>query len=554
MDATLKETLDEALSSINKKTDGYLRNEDGERIGVFRWLPATEEEAKPIGGARIDAIAIEQMAKSLNDRTTAIPIDGGPTPTEVVDGIASEVHGTAKTGGGTPANGWAHAAVVHVGDDGVTELYLWAELFPSIAREVDAGRLAFGSVHFGFNEKDGDAPRDVTLISHALTNDPAVTTLSPANDVRQPAGFAFFNSRTRSLHMAKPVAAAPKSKTTIRSHLAALPSIMKLAEAKRGPALDRLAKVGALLGVSIEDEMSNEAWCSPISAAVSALKSVASTEKVLEGMPADEPVASAGDAAKSAKPGATGVRAEGDKPAEDKPADKPAGGDDAVTVAAFLEVARDLLGKPEATAAECIDLLKANADPIKKSISSGPDQAAQNEADQAAQASAEPKAAEEARAARMDVHELRSRIATLETERKKDSTELEGLRASALRTRVSGEIATALRSAKRVMSDEHTEALVSDLVEVKDDAARARHLARAVGAGAPTGDVMGGGEKPSATRAAKTVKTATDEFLAEAAKAAAPNESRQITRARAQKLARAAYPDLFGSTPANAEI
>jgi hypothetical protein len=534
MEATLKETLDAALSSIDKKLDGYLRNEAGDRIGVFRWLPATEEEAKPIGGARIDAIAIEQMAASLNERSTAIPIDGGPTPTEVVDGIASEVHGTAKTGGGTPANGWAHAAVVHVGDDGVTELYLYAELFPSIAREVDAGRLAFGSVHFGFNEKDGDAPRDVTLISHALTNDPAVTTLSPANDVRTPA-VAFISHRTRSL-MAKPVP-APK-KITIRSQIAF-----------RGPALDKLTEVAASLGIDIDEEMDAECWSSPTSEAIQAIKSLAKAEKVLEGLPSakpKEPVAAsadagATDAAKSAKAKQSGQRAEGDPvppPGDAKPAD-------GAEASAALDLMRELLGKPEATLAECIDLLKANADPIKKAIGAGPDAAAQADANQAAQASAEPKGDDAARSARMDDVALRSEVATLRTRLASIEGEASALRATALRTRVDGEIRTALTRGKREMGDDLIATLVADLCAVTDDAARARHLARAVPGGAPIGDVMGKGGAKGSSDASLTQKSATDSEMEAAKASAAPNEPKHVTRARAQRLASAKHPHLF---------
>ncbi len=538
MEATLKETLDAALATLTKKLDGYLRDADGERIGVFRWLPATEEEAKPIGGARIDAIAIEQMASSLNDRATAIPIDGGPTPTEVVDGIASEVHGTAKTGGGTPANGWAHAAVVHVGDDDITELYLWAELFPSIAREVDAGRLAFGSVHFGFNEKDGDAPRDVTLISHALTNDPAVTTLSPANDVRSPT-VAFFAARTRSL---MPKAAAPK-KITIRSQIAF-----------RGPALDKLTEVAASLGVDIDAEMDAECWSSPTSEAVQAIKSLAKAEKILEGLvsvkPKAEPTPTPADA-KAAKAKATGQRAEGEpEPEKAEPAE---GAEDG----AALELMRDLLGKPEATLAECIDMLKAQADPIKAAIAApAPDKGAQEDADNAAQASAEH-GDDAARTARMDTVALRSEIATLRADGVKRDAELAGLRATGLRTRVEGEIASALRLAKREMGDDLIATLATDLCAVGDDAARARHLARAVPGGAPVEPVMnkGGAKDGGKASASLTIKAATDAEVEAARTALGTTKSKSPTlvRSHAQKLARAKHPHLFEASGESAD-
>jgi hypothetical protein len=181
--ATLRAALDAARGKVPCAAKvPFLRNPDTDAVnGAWRWLPATEEEPVAIGGVRIDAKAIEEMAASLNARATPIPVDGGPTPTGM---LASQVHGTAHSGGATPANGWAHCGVVVLGADGLHELYLWAELVPSVAREIDAGRIALGSVHFGFGRLDGEAPRECVLVSHALTNDPAVTSLAPANSVR----------------------------------------------------------------------------------------------------------------------------------------------------------------------------------------------------------------------------------------------------------------------------------------------------------------------------------------------------------------------------------
>lgn len=194
--ATLREALDVALAHVASKPKApFLRDPDsGEKNGEWRWLPATEEELAAIDGVRIDAIAIDEMAASLNERMTPIPIDGGPAPSGM---LASEVHGTASTHGGTPANGWAHWGVSVSGSDGVAELYLWAELVPSVAREIDAGRIAMGSVHFGCARIEGeDSPRGCVLISHALTNNPAVTTLAPANSVRTDGLTSAWRSRT----------------------------------------------------------------------------------------------------------------------------------------------------------------------------------------------------------------------------------------------------------------------------------------------------------------------------------------------------------------------
>lgn len=181
---SLREALDAALPTVaTHEKAARLRDPDTSDLnGVWRWLPATDVEPAAIGGVRIDAQAIREMADSLNTRPGPIPVDGGPTPKGL---LASDVHGTASTGGGTPANGWAHWAVVVEGPTPeAAKLYLYAELVPEVAREVDAGRIATGSVHFGAKTIDGELPRDVELISHALTNDPAVKTLAPANSVR----------------------------------------------------------------------------------------------------------------------------------------------------------------------------------------------------------------------------------------------------------------------------------------------------------------------------------------------------------------------------------
>lgn len=246
--STLREAIDAARSlvSTNGKSP-FLRDPDtGEVNGAWRWLPATEEESAPIGGVRIDAVAIDEMAESLNSRSTPIPIDGGPAP----DGmLSSDVHGTASTHGGTPANGWAHWAVSVAGSDGVVELYLWAELIPSVAREVDAGRIAMGSVHFGCERIEGeDSPRGCVLISHALTNNPAVTTLAPANSVRSTA------SAWRSRTIAGRVLRGGGEKVAESIQRADEPQSEgdnQPAEAQRGPGQDALAAVLQSIGAEV---------------------------------------------------------------------------------------------------------------------------------------------------------------------------------------------------------------------------------------------------------------------------------------------------------------
>lgn len=151
--------------------------------GAWRWLPASAEERAqdwPDGGW-IDRTSLVEAAESLNVAVNPIPIDGGPTPPGM---LPSAVHGSELSGGGVPANGWAHYAVVCDTRSGA-ELYVWAELVPAVAAEVDAGRLAFGSVAFAFTGlTDEGAMRGVEYVSHALTNRPAVQTMTPSTSVR----------------------------------------------------------------------------------------------------------------------------------------------------------------------------------------------------------------------------------------------------------------------------------------------------------------------------------------------------------------------------------
>jgi hypothetical protein len=185
--ASVREALAAALEVVSAAASiasrGAVLRTDGEPDGVWRWLDATAEEDEPINGARISEVTVWELASSLNASSKPAPINGGGAE----DGyVTSEPHGDARNGDGAhPANGWAHAAVVVYAADGRPHLYLWCELIESVAKEVDRGRLAFGSVFFAFekvDEVDNFAAVGAVLISHALTNDPAVTTLSPGSE------------------------------------------------------------------------------------------------------------------------------------------------------------------------------------------------------------------------------------------------------------------------------------------------------------------------------------------------------------------------------------
>src|SRR6266403_671908 len=269
---SLREARDAALPTVAtfEKT-ARLRNVDtGELNGGWRWLPACDVEKHAENGIRIDVQAIDEMAASLNAKPRPIPIDGGPTPPGM---LPSEVHGTALTGGGTLANGYAHWGIVVAGPvDDAASLYLFAELEPTVARQIDAGRMAEGSVHFGYAEKSGDLPRGVELISHALTNDPAVQTLAPANSVKSARRLSMLSASLRSAHRSPNFTRTtrtekPMKKTTVRKQFHAM--------ALRGPALDKLTSVCASLGIAIDDEMEADSWDSPTIDAISAIKTVA---------------------------------------------------------------------------------------------------------------------------------------------------------------------------------------------------------------------------------------------------------------------------------------
>jgi hypothetical protein len=285
---SLREALDGALAGVAAhEKPAYFRDADGAENGAYRWLPAVAEEDAPLRGVRIDATAVDEMAAHLNSSPRAIPIDGGTAD--------SPAHGTMFDPG-TKANGRGHWMVTALNASGKVEGYLWAELLPSVAVDVDSGRLGEGSVHIRFESLDGETPRGVEYASHALLNDPGVDTLAPANSVRAA------TTALRSMPMAgRSMASAKKTttraagrgtgdmKTTLRAKLIEAIAKNLKTEAKRGPALDKLAEIARALGVDIDAEMSGDSWDSPISQAVSALKQMASAEKVLEGLPADAP-------------------------------------------------------------------------------------------------------------------------------------------------------------------------------------------------------------------------------------------------------------------------
>ncbi len=534
---SLREALDAALPAVaTHEKAARLRDEkSGDLNGAWRWLPATDVEAVAKGGVRIDATAIREMADSLNTSPRPVPIDGGPTP----EGMApSPVHGTAFDSG-TPANGYAHWAVVVEGptvDD--AKLYLFAEVMPHIAREIDSGRLAEGSVHFGYSSVDGELPRGVELISHALTNDPAVKTLAPANSVRG------LTLGTRTVSMVGALRARPITRTreksmkkiAIRAGLTAIVNETakkagKDAEAVRGPALDKLAQLATSLGIDINDEMDSESWESPIDQAICALKNAAKVEKILEAAPAAPPASAApAVAAASAKRTDAAPPAASAAPATETQrspvaglADEPAKDKFIADVLAALVNAGVIADATDAASA----LAAVQAMPPKSEGATDTDPTQQMGAGGSAAASAERSASVAAEQMRADIVSMKRELEELRPlrEEKRARDHADHVDGEAKRRGIT--LTTAVR-AKLLKMDKAGVDAALDLVSQP-----------------PTGMVMGDVGDTASGGTELTIRSATDACMDEAAKQAAKDEPKHLTRARAQRMARERFPAAF---------
>lgn len=344
---SLAEALDAALVANGLVVgDGVLRGEDGSKIGSFRWLDGTAEEAEPIeDGSQVTRDLIARMA-SMIDPASPVPMDGAE------HGAAhSQLYDTS-----TRADGYVHAGIEGLAPDkgwpaGRWHLYERCELSPVAVRDVDLGLLAYGSI--GFDPTSG------RLLQHALTNVPAVTGLAPNNAIRSAGRVAF---RTRRIDMTTP----PK------------------APSKRGPAMDLINEIAVKLGLKVDDfaEDSWEAY-EKLRGSLFPLIEAAKVERILEGgAPAPvegEPVGLSADPAKAAARALPGFA------------------DDAAQetfTSEALGILRDIFGQAEGEPASVLDMLKASAAAFKGAIQTAPDPAAsdaQATADAAAlTSSAEP--------------------------------------------------------------------------------------------------------------------------------------------------------------------
>ncbi len=267
------EALDAALLRNGGKTkDAILRDPDSHALnGAWRWLHATDVEDVPAyDGARIDETTVSQAVASLNAQDIPRPINGGapdsPAPAPCGDCIAT---------------GYAHHAVEVESADGRRGAYVIAELLPDVARVIDSGRIAYTSIGLAGTVGDDNSIRDAAFDHLALTNSPAVTTLTPSASIRK-AGDRHVAVRSARISARGSRGKGPvtMAKTSIRSELTKL--------TLRGAALEALAKLCTSLNISIDDELSSEEWESPTVAAVRAVRQLASAEKTLEALAAPQ--------------------------------------------------------------------------------------------------------------------------------------------------------------------------------------------------------------------------------------------------------------------------
>jgi hypothetical protein len=235
-------------------TPGFIARDPRFGAGEWRWIDMTATEDAPApDGSQVTERGIQSMAARLNSGDP-IMVDGGSRD--------SGAHASLFASD-TRANGWVHLAVEVRDESG--RLHLWGrvEVLAPIAADMDANRLALGSIGFA---TDGGDNNSASLVQHALTNIPAVQGLTPAGSPRAASApvVHFRSSRVAGEQM------DPKTDT-------------QPADAKpRDFMADALAAMGLPPNTSPED----------------ALKALAEKFKPAE-PPADDEAAKAADAAKS---------------------------------------------------------------------------------------------------------------------------------------------------------------------------------------------------------------------------------------------------------------
>lgn len=514
--------------------------EDGEPIGAWRWLDATAEEDAPIGGTRITAEAIWEMAAHLNGRKSAVPVNGGPAPKGYAESLP---HGDAYFGGDHPANGYAHVGLPILDEDGRTHLALFVELLPNVAREVDSGRLAYGSIRFDFesvDHEDNDAIQGAILVSHALTNDPAVTTLTAGSERRRSGQSMFTACRGREVRM-------PGKQTS-----------------QRGPAAEILTKLAEMLGISPE-QLTEDPWS--LTDAIYALQSAEKVEEIIEAA-GEVPAEPSGDSdemqARAVLRGA--VRAaqiakrevEGVEPDEAEP-----------MLEQFVELAGEVLDKPDAEPAELLAELEARKAEIAEALGNdapegdptteptgeereeGDEDEEEREkgkdkpgADKDPEMFAKPGSDDEDdKFAKKSAREMRTIAASLRKRAEKAEGELKAEREKVARFETAAWLDEAITARQLPMPKAEREKLLKFAIEKGRDVAEAILDARNR---PPATNPMYGKGAP-VRHQPRSFREATDLCMAEAREAAAPDTPNQLVRAAAQKLARSRWPELTES-------
>jgi len=341
---TLRAALDSLLADNDYRPKrGILRDESGHEVGQWRWLDATAEESAPApDGSQVTRELIATMAARLNAGSPA-PMDGGTSPAH------SQLSATE-----TRSDGYVHTGVEVQDRAGRWHLYVYAETSPDVARDIDSGRLAYGSIGFS---------SDGRLLQHALTNVPAVEGLAPNNSVRATAGVHF-----RSMRITMP-------KISKRATLAeAEPMLLEM------------------LGVSAE-----ELGTKLVELAAAAK---ADAEKAAAEKPEPEMESAPVESAERAVPGLE------DRAALEAFASSVVGG------------MQDLFGKPEASPSELLDLFTASLAAFKGALGQGapPDDAGADAAAMSQQDATAARAALTALPAlRAEVASLRAEVAKRDT-------------------------------------------------------------------------------------------------------------------------------------------
>ncbi|MBK8260223.1 MAG: hypothetical protein IPK80_02675 [Nannocystis sp.] len=342
---TLRAALDSLLANNDYRPKrGILRDETGREVGQWRWLDATAEESAPApDGSQVTRDLIATMAARLNAGSPA-PMDGGTSPAH------SQLSATE-----TRSDGYVHTGVEVQDRAGRWHLFVYAETSPDVARDIDSGRLAYGSIGFS---------SDGRLLQHALTNVPAVEGLAPNNSVRATAGVHF-----RSMRITMP-------KISKRATLAeAEPMLLEM------------------LGVSAE-----ELGTKLVELAAAAKAAAEKPEAEMESAPVES--AEAREQTASEEPVKRAVPGLEDHAALEAFAASVVGG------------MQDLFGKPEASPSELLDLFTASLAAFKGALGQGapPDDAG---ADAAAMSQQDATAA---RAALTALPALRAEVASLRAE------------------------------------------------------------------------------------------------------------------------------------------